>query len=295
MNLGEVKKLNQLVAEPTDGDHGCRICVDTFRTPYILWDQPIQWPSLSVLHAEAESCEPILRAIMQRSPWLLRGAQLLPEARPRRDEPNLHMVKLFRIEEQQYLLKTKLLMTYMGGAHGEELEDRSVQDRNPAFQSDRIYYQCRLFPVSSVKTEDGAVVDFEPEHYGPASGMQNTVGEAHQTARWNVMLFDEMDFSELEQGIREIVSSRTWKPGRLFNPFVIDHGTVNWNVFHLKDISRFLPHFHRLWLHLKDGTDFRHEDHLFWDEYYESWEYNRFLSRGGNPHWEIVQAPGWPT
>ncbi|HBS04584.1 MAG TPA: hypothetical protein DEA96_06450 [Leptospiraceae bacterium] len=293
MELAEVQKLNQLLAESTGTGQECKICVDTFRTPYIQWENPIKWPSLSVLEAEAKSAEIILKEIMQRSPWLLQGSQILPEARPRRDEPNLHLVKPFQVDDQLYLLKTKLLMTYMGGALGNEVEDRSIQDRNPAFESNRVYYQCRLFPVSFLKREQGALIDFEPRHYGPASGMQNTVGEAHQTARWNVMLFDEMDFSDLEQDIRERTSSQTWKPGRLFNPFVIDHGTVNWNVFHLKEISSCLPHFHRLWLHLKEGLDLKHEDHLFWDDYYASWKYSRFLSRGGNPHWEIVEAPGW--
>ena len=293
MHLSEVQTLNRILAEPGVESESDRICVDTFRTPYIQWKETLQWPSLSVLHAEASSAQPILEEIMRRSPWLIHGTHVLPEARPRRDEPNLHLVKEFETAGQIYLLKIKILMTYMGGAQGQELDDGQVQDRNPGFLSDRIYFQCRLFPVHSVRKEEGAIVDFVPEHYRPASGMQNTVGETHQTARWNVMLFDEMDFSDLEKSIRESVSSLPWKPGRLFNPFVIDHGTVNWNVFHLKELEHVLGYFHRLWLHLRDGAELLHEDHLFWDAYYEAWKYARFLSRGGNPHWEILEAPGW--
>lgn len=253
----------------------------------------MEWPSLSVLEAEAESSEQILKQLMNRIPGLLRGGHVLPQARPRRDEPNLHIVKKYTYEDSLYLLKIKILMTYMGGAMPGEIQEGSVQDRNPAFRSDRVYFQCRLFPVKEVELLEGAIVDFEPEYYGPASGMKNTVGEAHQTARWNVMLFDEMDFSDLEQQLREQISGKDWRPGRLFNPFVIDHGTINWNAFHLKDVEDLLPQFHRLWHHFRMGDAIPHEDQRFWDDYYESWKYRRFLSRGGNPHWEIEQAPGW--
>lgn len=293
MDLAEVELLNDALASPTGNSVPATLCVDTFRTPYLKWDLPMEWPSLSVLHAEGKESLFIVREILKRSPWLLQGAHVLPEARPRRDEPNLHLVKPYEMDGQRYILKTKILMTYMGGAAAGELEERSVQDRNPAFSSDRVYYQSRLFPVKELEYSGSHLVDFEPYHYEPASGMQNAVGEAHQTARWNVMLFDEMDFSELEAWLRDQVSSEHWKPGRLFNPFVIDHGTVNWNVFHLANVEPYLPHFHRLWQYLKDGKELLHEDHRFWDNYYQSWKYSRFLSRGGNPHWQIEEAPGW--
>lgn len=291
MELKDVQRLNEILQGQGSESVSSRLCVDTFRTPYLLWERPMSFPSLSVLHAEPESSARVLRQIVERSPELLGGGQVLPEARPRRDEPNLHIVRAYSCEEQQYLLKVKLLMTYMGGAAPSEIEDRTVQNRNPAFQSDRVYFQARLFPVKEIERHEGQIVDFEPEPYGPASGMKSMAGETHQTARWNVMLFDEMDFSELEAKIRTRVSAAPWKPGRLFNPFIIDHGTIAWNVFHARNLEGYIPVFHRLWHHFAHGQELPHEDQRFWDQYFQSWKYSRFLSRGGNPHWEIEESP----
>ncbi|MCB1138411.1 MAG: hypothetical protein KDK23_06615, partial [Leptospiraceae bacterium] len=144
MKILEAKRLNALLESSSDDLKGS-LCIDTFRTPYFKWEDSMDWPSLSVLEAEASSSEQILAQLMLRIPGLLRGGNVLPEARPRRDEPNLHIVKRYNFEDSMYLLKIKILMTYMGGAIPGEIQEGSVQDRNPAFLSDRVYFQCRLF------------------------------------------------------------------------------------------------------------------------------------------------------
>ena len=292
MEIAEALQLSAMLGQGAQPETDGKLCVDTFRTPYCRWSEPFEWPSVSLLHSEPAAAAQLIERLNGRMAAFFRGMNILPEARPRRDEPNLHLVRVLSYEGSHYLFKLRILMTYMGGAESSQME-HSVQDRSPAFRTDRIYFQARIFPVNSVERREGIIVDFEPEHYDPASGIRSGGLEAHHTARWNVVLFDEMDFSDLEKELRERVTDAKWQPGRLFNPFVIDHGTVNWNLFHVPDAEAILPYFHRLWHHLKSGRELDHEDRRFWEDYYTGWKYRRFLSAGGNPHWEIEQAPGW--
>lgn len=295
MLVSEAQELNRILSVLEPADFTGEVMVDTFHLPYVRFDEAFVLPPVKLHDIQFEQARAIVELLARLVPGYVAGCQVLPEARPRRDTDQLHLVRRYGAGEREYIFIFKVILKYMGGAADEEIVAAGAQGVTPSIRSDRLYFETRLLPVRSVTEQDGAIVDFQSLHIKDA--LFKIQERSPGTDIWSTMLFDEVDFSKINRRFTELLAFETeWKMPRLFWPFAIEYLSLCLNLVHpdRRLVDFMMPYFHRAFEALLPGTlplAIPEEDRAVWRSYYDSWSYEPRTSRGGNPHWALLSLP----
>ena len=294
--IEDFRPVNDLLRNlPVVESAGEIIRVDTFHTPYIQLNRKFAWPSIHMDQIHADEAVKIVEVLRKAIPEFVKGCSVLPEARPKKDSNQLHLVRPYEIENRKYLYVLRIVAQYMGGAAPQEVLSEGSQGITPSIQTDRIYYFARVMPVESWKLAGEDIVDY--------SALQSSDAIFHFTTRdtardiFSTILFDEVDYSHINQKITDLFAfGEKWKPGKLFHPFVVDNLSICLNLLRpLKDETDIIVrYFDRAYRIIKDAASpdlLSAGDRDFWVRYYSSWDYERDASRAGNPHWKFTRFP----
>lgn len=286
----EAVELNQHIRYlPERGTLEKQLFVDTFRHPYVKFKESFHWPSITTTELQRDEVERILEIIIPRIPEFIRGTSIMAQSRPTRHSNQLHFIREFQVDTQKYAYHFRISAEYMGGAETDEVRVPHAQGRSPEVKTDRIYFSSRIIPVTFIRKFQGSPIDFEP--FQVKDAIFKIYPEDMEREFTSTILFDEVDFTEVNKRFTELYSyhNAQWKPGRLFNPFVIDHLTLTLNLIYpdYRVLDKILVPFHKVFRSfIEDDPSIVSEDTMeFWEQYYEVWEYERVNSRSGNPHW----------
>jgi len=301
MEIREVQDLNeQLRGLAGQKLKPFRICLDTIRHPYLLFAEKWTWPAVSLDELRYPEARDLLDALISCIGPFLKGGQVLPQPRPRKESSHLHIVFFypaagFREDLAGFIFILRILGPYMGGAHTHEVLAAPRQGRSPSFQTDRLYFQSRLFPVKQVDLKEGALVDFEPLRLKET--LFNVSAIREEKNFWASALFDDVDFSHLEAGLLEPFLDGQSLPSQAhFKPLIVDYFTIALNLLcpdPALAAALVAPFRDLLLSFLQSGNMPALNDRLkdFWKSYLLRWEHRNALSRSGNPHWEVPSYP----
>jgi len=290
-----IQKCNALLADLPDGREKRQLHLDTFHTPYLQFDHSVEWPSVHTTGMEPSEKFAITELLARWIPDLIAGCSVLEQPIPRRDLTTVHFVKVIQINSYRYLYLLRILSDYMGGALSEEIVAKGKQGISPSFRTDRVYFTSRIIPVRTLAVDGEGITFFESDKI-----KLDTIFHEFDTSGdiWSSVVFDEVDFTVANQKLQERFSfGADWKPNKFFFPFVIDYNTFCQKLLFPTGavVDRMASLFHALFascvnseLEQKPLDDAIQEGIR---TYYTDWEFERFLSRGGNPHWRIKRHP----
>ncbi|MBE7440063.1 MAG: hypothetical protein HS115_16550 [Spirochaetales bacterium] len=301
MELQEVQALNARLKAPGDiSARPFRICLDTIRHPYLLFAETLHWPAVSLDELRFAEAGALLDTLIPCIGPFLKNGQVLPQPRPRKESSHLHIIFYYPLpgllpDLAGFILILRILGPYMGGAQTHEMLAGPRQGRSPAFHTDRLYFQSRLFPVKEIQQEAGAIVDFEPLRLRETLFKVSVAREEKNF--WASALFDDVDFSHLETGLLEpFLDGQILPSAAHFKPIMVDYFTIALNLLCPDpELARaLLPPFRDLLLSfLQSGNMPAPNEELknFWQKYLLRWQHHNALSRSGNPHWEVSLYP----
>ncbi len=295
MTPGEARRVSAILRGlPPDRDPDAALLVDTFHQPYLQFPSPIIWPSVAVGETRMQDAATLADCLARLVPSLVADCEVLPTAKPSKDSGIFHLVREHSCEGSAFVFVLKIISQYLGGAEAGEIVTPPAQGISPSVRTDRVYFSARILPVEGIQRSAGAIVDFVPQRVEEAVFQVSS----NVPDRWTTVLFDEVDFSDINKKLTELFSANgaEWHGGSLFFPIVVDYLTICMNtvVCTRSFIDGVLPFFARAW------TAFRRDrslgaltdgDRAFWEAYYKAWAYERILSRGGNPHWKFNNHP----
>lgn len=272
-----------------------KIKVDTFHLPYIEFLDTFELPGISLNGPEYEQALKFTRIIKEKAPGFVSNTNLLPQARPQRDLQQLHFVREIQAGNKKYLYILKIFTLYMGGAESKDITIKAVQGLSASFISNRIYYQARIVPVDNVTRKQGQIIDFE------STRIKDTLFEVSSSDMkrdmWSTVLFDEVDFSELNQKFVDCFSfDSDWKLGKIFSPLVVDYLSLCINPVYpiLPIIEAVAPHFHEgfsSFIKDREAMSVPEKTEYFWSAYFAKFTRKLSPAKSGNPHWEILTYP----
>lgn len=289
---------NEKLSAVSTGDINRRHYIDTLKHPYLQSDMKTIWPAIPYHEPAAQVVEDIIEYVYSIAADFLAGCEIALPPDTARDDGDLLFVRLHSCQQRHFLFIFRVSMRYLGGAS--ELKREPSQDCGPMFETDRIYYNSLLIPVDRIDYRNGLISETVASPLPQAS---YKIGTTAEKWRQTVELFDQVDFSHLEQWFVGDWLDATWKPGRVFAPFKVENLALALNM-PLPDpklISVALPYFERL-LNVIESKGTMHsgaepfpdlsqyldpEDLDFWVKYYSLYEIERVISQGGNPHWYI--------
>ncbi len=293
----ETSSLNPLLKNlPSSVKSGYSIHIDTFRHPYIQFDDTFIWPSIHTGEITEEQAEKIIHILTERIPGFIANCSIMPLPRPRKNSSQLHFIKKLYVNERPYTYQIRISAEYMGGANEDELLTSHGQGITPQFITNRIYYTARIFPSSGWDSFQGSITNFTPLQIKDAIFKISPIGTERDM--WSTILFDDIDFSAVNEKFTEIFSfyGNKWIPGKLFFPFLIDHLTLNLNVIFPRPeiLEKLVSMFDPLVVSVLEDTidDIPDDIKKFWSDYYSNWDYTLAPARSGNPHWIVNKYYG---
>lgn len=301
MNIEEVTQLRkelQALSAASVGD--CTLQVDTFHHPYLEFPEQFTLPTVNLYGIELDQARKLLAPLMQRMPGFVRDCHVLPEPRPIKENNYLHLIKPMVCENRQYVYMFKILAQYLGGASEKEILQDASSGVSAEVRTNRIYFHARLIPVESIEYKNDCVVDFRPVRLKEAllEGITRAQGFHVATKEMRVLdMFDEIDYSQANEELTNMFSvGAEWKPGKVFRPFLVDYHTLTMNlVFPDHELlPAFLKHFDQGFTELVTHLNLdqlAEDSRAFWAAYFQSFRYERILSRSNNPHWQLVEYP----
>ncbi len=290
----------QLSAELDSLDPGAALNatlhIDTFRHPYLQFPEKFVWPAIHTDGITDDQAEELMAILIPGIPGFLAKCDLLATPKPRKNSSQLQFVRALEFGTIRYIYQFRVSAEYMGGALNDEVLMKHAQGVTPRFLTDRIYFTARIIPVVGIRKEYDRILDFEPLQIKEAI-FRVTPVELERDI-WSTILFDEVDFSSVNQHFTEMFrfGDAIWKPGRLFFPFAIDFVTLTANNLmpQADTLMKFTEMYNELLGCFLDDRSFEtipEKVKNYWKRYYESWEFERIFSRGGNPHWVCRQFP----
>lgn len=269
--------------------------VDNFHHPYMIFEDSFHWPAIHLDHLRDDEIIRIMEILQERIPDFISDCQILTEEVSQRSL-QLKLGRLLKIEERDYLYLFKVSVEYMGGASSEEILRPHRQGISPEFITNRIYYHALILPLSRVELNSGRIKNYVTHSIKEA--IFQYIPENMERDIWSSIVFDKLDFSEVNHRFTQLLESitTTWKPGKIFDPFIIEDLTLAGRV--IDPVLQNSDEYHRMYDQLfqiiqkKQPIDsIPEEGRIFWKNYFGGWELERVLSRGGNPHWKITQLP----
>lgn len=260
-----------------------KLCIDTFRHPYVELAEPIAFPPVTLESPDPDSALELKQTLADLAlPWF--RIPLAPPPFADRDSTTLTLgQEVSHDHDLACFLLIRIKRTFLGG----EGSPARKQGVSPAFRSPRVYFQAYLLPLSA----NGGNT---PLTYSAA---ENFSFQKEQATGWfrPTALFDSPDFGHFNRDL----SSRFACGGNksffsLLLPFQIEYGCVA--HFLLAPFPAAVAHaasfYLRLLRSLRDNTEPDPETTDYWRNHYDSYEYSRILSPSGNPHWCFHRFPG---
>ncbi|MBI3396581.1 MAG: hypothetical protein HY042_12140 [Spirochaetia bacterium] len=295
MTVDEAAEISQLFASLGVSQPACELYIDTFRHPYLRFSEFFTLPGSTITGIKADECRKIAELLAAKIPWIVSDCQILPEPRPRRESGQLHLVRPILVDGRPYMFIFKLSAPYMGGAQDEEIVHAAQQGLSPTVNTDRLYFNARLLPVHEMEKEHGHIVDFQAVQIREA--IFEVTSKSVGRDVWSTVLFDEVDFSAVNQTFAEMFGhGADWTGGRLFSPVVVDYLTLALNLIwcdraFVDQIAVMYDRAFTSFLHGGTLAGIANEDRQFWSAYFGAWKSERVSSRAGNPHWQMVKYP----
>lgn len=301
MNIAEVTGLRRELRElSADISGDFTLQVDTFHHPYLEFPEQFTLPTVNLYGIELDQARKLLAPLMEHMPAFLCDCHVLPEPRPNKETNYLHLIKPLQVEGRKYIYLFKILAQYLGGADTTEILKNASSGISAEVRTNRIYFHSRLIPVERLETSGECVVDFHPVRLKEAllEGITRAQGFHIATKEMRVLdMFDEIDYSQANEELTNMFSVGVdWKPGKVFRPFLVDYHTLTMNLVFpdCELLPAYLQHFDRGFTELvaKLNLDQLHEEsRKFWAAYFQSFSYERILSRSNNPHWRLTKFP----
>ncbi len=263
-----------------------RICVDTFHHPYVQLDHAVQFPEVNLERGHSLPVDELTHTLRQSGlAWFhFPTREDLPLCRSHPD--CLHLARLIPAGHGlAVLMLLRIRAASLGGAPGSPGRKQGI---SPAFSSDRIYYHALLLP---------ALANPEVELLRYAPSMAISVQKEAATGWFRpAALFDSPDYTQLDRELSTRYSFGQHAPFlTLLNPFQIQYGTLALSL--LAPVPQLLDELIEPYIDIVRSTlDAEHyispATENYWKDFYAAFQFTRFLSPSGNPHWHFGAFPG---
>ena len=160
MNEQEISKLNQYLATISGSNSIKGIYVDNLHTTYALLADSYVLPACPKSGPDFTASFSYLQLLAKYIPEAIAHCHVLPEAKPKREEDKLFLVREFSLDGCKYLYIIKLFISHLGGAHTGQIVAKESSSHTVSVTTDRIYYSIHIIPVHSVEKKNGAISDF---------------------------------------------------------------------------------------------------------------------------------------
>ncbi|GBF51311.1 hypothetical protein LPTSP4_28430 [Leptospira ryugenii] len=279
------KKLSDLDGKNKDGE----IYVDNLHSPYIQFTETFTVPSSSLNRPEMSAVHQFIEILSHYIPEAIEGTSLLPEPRPKKETGKLFFARPIMFANKQFIYIFSTDMQYLGGALPNEIKKPAQQNQAPSFETDRIYFNAKIFPVESILINSDYVEDFNSHRFRGGVFRMEADRSADSKPQRFAEIFDELDFSDLEAKIRvELgITSEIWPMGRVFSPVGIDYLALSLR-FLKPSLSKIIREFRSYYSILDPGQEGVDEKVVnAFHKYLFAHETTRLSSRSGNVRWKI--------
>ncbi|MDZ4725118.1 MAG: hypothetical protein SH817_03105 [Leptospira sp.] len=279
------KKLLDLDGKNKPGE----IFVDNLHSPYIKFGEKFFLPSSSITKPEYSAISEYVNILIKFLPEAIEGTSLLPEPRPKKETGKLFFARpiVFANKKFMYIFSTD--MQYLGGAKPEEIKKAGAQNQSPSVETDRIYFQSKIFPIEEAVEEGDYVSDFIARRFkGGVFRVESDKDPNAKPQRFSE-IFDELDFSDMEAKIRSElgINSEIWPMGRVYSPVGIDYLSLSLR-FLKASLPQIIREFRRYYSILDPGDEGVEQNVInAFHKYLFAHETTRTQSRSGNMLWKI--------
>lgn len=302
MTPKEASKLNQFLGKIKGENKTSRIYIDNLHFPYLEFSDFYTLPTSSSLDGmDFHSAEAYLKEIASFIPELIQGCNILPEARPRRDNSKIFLVKkLPKIDDQDFLWILKLESTYLGGADKSQILSTAKQGRTSSIRTKRIYFHSLAIPIEHTIEEKGEIRGFDP--YEIRELLTDIASGNRQDSRIKPYseLFDEVDYSSQEKSILNIygINSENWKPGNIYRPIGIDYLSLSFRFLETRFVdieSQWKKMGHSVWLQKDTRKEAENllpsvQNELeILHRYLQGFDFSSDQSPSGNLRWQVFK------
>lgn len=289
MNVENFKSINAELNEISGKNKKGQIFIDNLHSPYIKFDQKYVLPSSYVTNPDVDQIKSFVKILMEFVPEALEGTCILPEPRPRRETNKLFFVRPMLFNQFHFMYVFSVDMQYLGGATTEEIKKPATQNLTPSVVTDRIYFQIKVVLLDNLIQDGDHVIDFTAKRFqGGEFRIETERGDGKPVRKFSE-IFDEIDFSETEQTIREElgITKDIWKLGRVYSPIGIDYLSLSMRFLN-PSLADTVHLFHDFYPLLTQGQSLISEKTLeLYHTYLSKHDVERTQSKSGNMLWRL--------
>lgn len=235
MELNQVEELNRILASVSGSNRPHEIFVDNLHTPFMQFEDSYILPPTSVYGVEFSAAKEFLLQAEQLIPELIKGCQVLPEAKPKKNTNQLFLVKPLpsakENEDKKFIFVVSFILSYLGGAPSSMVVKQPAQGKTASVRTQKIYYLARILPLKNLETKEEQVVDFVTRQYKETEFMVDvdTVPAFNKVQHTYSELFDDVDYSKQISVIRSIlnITKEVWQPGKVFEPIDVEFHSIS--------------------------------------------------------------------
>ncbi len=281
--------INQALANLNGKNQPGTIYVDNLHTPYIRFSESFVLPASSTIEPEFSAKVQFVKTLFHFLPEAINGTSLLAEPRPKKDIGKLFFLRPILLQNKQFLYIFSSDFQYLGGSTPPEVREPATQNRTPAIETDRIYFQVKVIPIEPLPEMQGSVSDFQPLRFKGGIFNWKSEREPNRPVRRFSEIFDEMDFSEMESKIREELgmSPSNWAPGNIYQPIGIDYLSLSLR-FLMPNLSKTVFELKNFYQILEPGdSGVPQKSIVSFQDYLSRHQTERTVSKSGNILWKI--------
>ncbi|MEM7180377.1 MAG: hypothetical protein AAF518_05665, partial [Spirochaetota bacterium] len=229
------------------------IYVDNLHTTYALLPESYVLPACPKTGPDFATSLSYLQSIARYIPETIAKCHVLPEAKPKREEDKLFLLREFSLDGSKYLYIVKLFISHLGGASLEQTIQKESSSHNMSVRTDRIYYSIHIIPIRSVEKRNGNIVDFTSLNIPSIIETKISSKEPTEDTFAGVLpptsIFDEVNYQTAIEPLkaRLCVRRENWQPASIHEPIYIEYHTLSFRPLEVSfaKIKEEFAKFHR--------------------------------------------------
>lgn len=290
MKVENFKSINNYLNNLPGKNKRGKLFIDNLHSPYIKFDEKYILPASYVTNPDENQILSFVKIVGEFLPEAVEGTCILPEPRPRRETNKLFFVRPMLFGHFQFMYIFSVDMQYLGGAKADEIKKPASQNLTPSVLTDRIYFQIKVVHLENVIQEGDHVLDFNARRFQGGEFRIESDREVGKPVRKFSEIFDEIDFSETENTIREElgITKEVWKLGRVYSPIGIDYLSLSMRFLNpsLADTVHLFHDFYPLLA--QDNSVITGKTLELYHSYLSKHDVERTQSKSGNMLWKVT-------
>lgn len=262
------------------------IYIDNFKHLYVILDNTITFPSVSLIQFREEEVSEIYEILLKNFILFSKDFRIIKQEFIIGQKKYYSFLKIIEKENIKWGIELRILSSYAGGGNTSDILDKPVQNYSPSFKTNKIYYMLFFYIIDNFTlTSNGMIENIQGYRIDIIRNYKIPYNDI-RIEPWTVGLFDDMDFSEVIQTILRNIPYE-WKAKSWKEPFIIERTTLGMNIIHPQQFNYLYNDFYELIKHNFVATD----ELKFLKEYFTNWEFETCLSKNGNLHWKCLKIP----